>query len=1851
MSKTIQETIESLHGSLKDYIEATYHIGNAQLIAQRRTLLERNGVTHQIPYMESTPRYQTGDRFEEIAGLPPSTLSVLSELSVAKGDLPKLLHNPAYTHQKEAIESALVAGKNLVIMTGTGSGKTESFLMPILGKLAREAAERPDAFKNHRAMRALLLYPMNALVNDQLGRMRAIFGDPRLTELFNGWAGRPATFARYTSRTPYAGVRNRKKDPQKLASFEEFFVEIERQAADPDAENHAQASNLKAQLKKKGKWPAKPDLAAWFGAKNARWFDKATEEFLRAVTLADDSELITRHEVQAACPDLLVTNYSMLEYMLMRPIERSIFDDTKTWLAANPDEKITVVLDEAHLYRGAAGAEVGLLLRRLRDRLDIPQERFQVICATASFNDANKAGEFGAALAGVSAETFKTVTGQLKLKANPAAASITDEAVLTAIDLGKFYSSEAADRHEAIGPFLTYRNIQPTGDLERDLYRALESYPPIALLINSTMKAAQPLEKLAPMLFPEDEANAGRALTALLALGSVARESVDEAGLLPCRIHNFYRGLPGLWVCMDADCSEVQADEKSGICGKMFGQPREQCNCGARVLQFFTCRNCGAAHARAYTNDVDQPNALWSEPGQRMKMHAGEVGQLFDLDLLLEEPRQSGVAEVASYDLLTGQLDPDLPGSRMRSVYIRKDRTTPATDDEGQSDTRLEARGQFTPCAVCGETASFGRTSIQDHQTKGDQPFQALVSRQIQVQPPGTQPASAFAPLRGRKVLVFSDSRQVAARLAPNLQMYSVRDALRSLIVWGFGRLNQSSLLSGNLNLEDLYLAVTLASRALGVRLRPEMRNGEFFAENLVDDAVADGALENEMRLVRLRNEFVYETPPSALLDDIIKTVRDKHLGLEALALASIREAANKQASILALPKIPGFAETDSEKIALARAWLRCWHREGFWLNMMPPGWYNRKGGGTSVRSRKSSFAAMKKIIGDKAAYKIFEKNWEPRLHASFTQDVDNGFKRLLGRNLALELDGDWVRCEDCRSVHRPVPRIPQCLDCGSSNIKKLDPEHDPVFVARKGYYRAPVATVLEDASEPPMALIAAEHTAQLNAPQSEDVFSKAEENELLFQDVELTWIDRPKKVTAIDILSSTTTMEVGIDIGALSGVALRNMPPGRANYQQRAGRAGRRGNAVATVVAFGSADSHDEHYFSDPEAMIAGPVVDPKLTLDNPEIVKRHIRAFIIQSYLQDRIPAFDPAANPDLFSVLGSVHAFHSGTGTLNRKDFGDWLKSNTQRLRSRALSWLPTELSQADRDKLLEAMAEDCLQEIDNALTASRPAEGITADEGEAAEDEETIEVPMEAGEESPPPQVAADGKLLDRLLYKGVLPRYAFPTDVATFSVFDEERSKSYRPIMKFAPSQSLPVALSQYAPGKQVWISGKCYTSGAVYAAMPQDRRDAWDKRRLFMECSECSFAETIELDSGLQRGDKRDCRACGSDDCFGPAHFWLRPPGFAHPVDAEEVTSPDDMPETSYATRAKLTMSTPGDDERWRVVSDRVRVMPDRSHLLVSNTGPKREGYDYCTHCGRIESHIEATGTLGSPHRKPFPDEKEPMCDGAGLTRRLVLGTDFITDIALFSLRVVAPLKLKPARFETNVALRTASEALAKAACNMLEIEPGELMAEYRPALTPGGRSGLEAEIFLYDTLPGGAGFASQLAEKGLELFERALKLMRECPDNCDSSCYRCLRSFKNKFEHSLLDRHVGCELLEYLVHGQIVPFNAARIRNSTIVLGDDLKRQSPSYDVRIFEPIDVPGHGLLEVPIVAKAKDGSQIIIALSGGLTDGHPADPIMSAIQLDPDATRVYVLNELLVRGNLADATRKVKAELEG
>ncbi len=1837
MELTILETTQRMQGALQDYIEATYHMGHPTLVAQRQEILRTPGVIHQRPYLESTPRYRAGTAFKDL-GLDPAALEVFGSVSKADGQFQRLIYDPPYEHQAVSTKLSLVDGRSLVVMTGTGSGKTECFLLPILGKLASEAQRKGRSFGETPAVRAMVLYPMNALVNDQLGRLRLLFADERIRDQFMTWSGRPARFARYTSRTLYPGVRDSRKDQTRLVPIRDYYISNLETARDPAAPQQATAEALVRELKERGKWPAKPDLIGWYGQKGQRWQDRRTGEFQRGVTLPEDPELFTRHEVQAAPPDILVTNYSMLEYMMMRPLERPIFDHTRDWLQANPEESFLLVIDEAHLYRGAAGTEVALLIRRLCSRLGIPPDRLQVICTSASMQHPDYAQKFAAQLTGKDSGDFSTVEGELSYRPNAAKGSAEDALALEAIDLIALYEAETdSERMSKVAEFLRYRGVEQSGQLNQRLYGALESFPPMSKLINATMTVAQPVTDLGEMLFEDTPTDvADRAVTVLIALASMAKPDSNQPGLMPCRVHCLYRGLAGLWVCMDSQCSEMSPEQRGGPSGKLYGQPRAVCECGARILELYTCRNCGTAYARAYTNDVEEPEFLWSEPGGALRTLSGAYEELEAIDLLLEEPVFADSVEAADYDLVTGRLNPFNLGDRSRQVYLRANRAEAPSTEEGPVDASL---GEFKPCAGCGEMAAFGRTSVQDHQTKGDQPFQALISKQIQVQPPGPKPATRLAPLRGRKVLIFSDSRQMAARLAPNIQTYSTQDALRPLIVSGYDRLNSNPMITRFLSLEDLYLAVLIAAKEMGVRLRPGLRVGENFeGENTVDQAIRSGALEDDEQLLVLLMELKNSPPPESLLHSIMTSITDRYYGLESLALASLVERPTHTSKVAALPAIPEYAESDDEKLALARAWLRCWMRSGVWLSRMPGAWSS-----TVVRSHSGRFSAMIRLIPDTSSRRLFENKWLPQLLDTFAEPTSGGVFRLAGRELSLAIGGDWSYCQSCRTAQRPLPGRSTCVNCGRNAVVPIDPDTDPVFAARKGYYRASTLAALGSPPIPPMALIAAEHTAQVNTAQADEVFSKAEEYEILFQDVDLGPGDTGQERPAIDVLSCTTTMEVGIDIGALSGVSLRNMPPARANYQQRAGRAGRRGNSVATVTAFGSADSHDEHYFEHPDQMIRGAVDDPSLTLDNPVIARRHVTAHLLQQYHQARLPEISPEDQPQLFAVLGTVADFRNPGKALSRVDLEQWLRLNKVELKRDVDALLPAEIAGTERRDLLDQLVEATLDAIDTAIEHAPESSGEDGAPSSEECDAASSEAPEEPGEEGFTKDPSEN--LLDRLLYKAALPRYAFPTDVAAFHVFDQERSTRYRAAFRYTPSQGLATALSQYAPGKQVWIDGKLWTSGALYSPFSNDRYDAWNSRRLYYECSVCHYALTGPLSEG-ERGEARDCQGCGGVGTLGPAKTWLRPPGFAHPVSREEGTSPDDQPVRSYATRAKLTMPTPSDPEKWSDLNERIRKHYVRDYLLVTNRGPRDEGYSYCTRCGLVEPTAIRDGQLGADHRKPYPDPKDQNCPGGGTTTGLVLGTDFISDVLLISIGVQQPLTLFPGLLPTSVALRTISEALTIAACRLLDLDPNELQAEYRPALTEDGRRGLEAEIYLYDTLSGGAGFARRVGELGLDVFKEALDILQGCPENCDRSCYRCLRSYKNKFEHDLLDRHLGASLLRYLIDGSYPSMQVERLSASTRLLYEDLVRQDlPNTTFALDHPMTIPGLGAAIVPIYGTRADGTDLFVGLCEPLTRDIPAHVALRNVKQVSPVSRVVLCDEILVTRNLPAATNQV------
>ena len=452
--------LSNLRGSLKRYITSTYHISDPKLVRIRRQLLDADGAVAQRPYLESTARYDAADarRFAEL-DLSRSVRDFLTDLG--SGPAP-LVFDPPYKHQSRALE--LVCGgapRDIVVTTGTGSGKTEAFLLPVLARLAREASEQPLRFRR-RAVRALLLYPMNALVNDQLARLRLLFGDRRVCEWFTersgGEGGRPAKFGRYTGRALYPGSRKDEpaKHSAKLRSLT-FYQRLEGEVADG---NEASA-RLVGELKRLGRWPAKPSVGGevggfteWFGPPRRRWKD-AEGRYQYTVERREDPELLLRQECQEAPPDLLITNYSMLEYMLLRPVERGIFRETQQYFEANPEERFILVLDEAHLYRGAQGTEVALLIRRLAHRLGLDPSRLQVICTSASFTQPESARRFAAGLTGKPVESFEVLPGEkvAKLPSGPGEREVAER--LAGVDLSALRAGSLEARVAALGPLIT----------------------------------------------------------------------------------------------------------------------------------------------------------------------------------------------------------------------------------------------------------------------------------------------------------------------------------------------------------------------------------------------------------------------------------------------------------------------------------------------------------------------------------------------------------------------------------------------------------------------------------------------------------------------------------------------------------------------------------------------------------------------------------------------------------------------------------------------------------------------------------------------------------------------------------------------------------------------------------------------------------------------------------------------------------------------------------------------------------------------------------------------------------------------------------------------------------------------------------------------------------------------------------------------------------------------------------------------------------------------------------------------------------------------------------------------------
>ncbi len=1708
-----------LRGQLRRYIESAYPLSDGTLIKARRKLLEEaegGRLLAQEPFVETTPRYRVFRGKYADLGLPGPVAGLFERLTRTGSDHDAgrtLLFPEMYEHQASAFRAFLGEKRDLVVATGTGSGKTECFLVPLLGRLYEEAVTRPASFAR-RSVRGLILYPMNALVNDQLARLRLLLGSTAVMSDFREKGGRHPMFGMYTSRTPYPGPRTAAKDQQSVEELIEKYLQTD--------------GDLRQELEQLGRWPAK-DLATFLAKDRA---EKATYQSgkkkgkaytkhnfsARLFTGPDDRELLTRHEMirdaatgQGAAPDVLVTNYSMLEYMLMRPFERPLFEETRAWLE-EPDSRFLLVLDEAHMYRGAKGAEVAFLLRRLFARLGLIDhpEKLSVICTSASLGGTGDAREtarrFAADLTGKAPSGFEVVFGEREKPSPVAPADGALADVLASVSLEALHGDGLAG---AVLPVL--RHLGDDGpapsamEVPLRLVGVLRDRPWLNQILASTSERAVSLEALANIVFPGSPA-ARKATEVLLSLGTLARSSAGDASLIPTRIHMMFRGLAGIYACIDPRCPvrQERPGEEAPL-GRLFAAPRTLCDCGARVFELASCRACGGAYllAQVPRGQMESARFLWGETD----------GDLETIQLLPSRPRNEEGVEEAAIQLTTGHLVPPSrsaePGLRVRSIWLPRDR---------ESGKRT---GELARCPLCQPAELPGnvlrRANITDLRTRGEQPFTALVEAQFAEQP--AQKTRPDLPNQGRKVLVFSDGRQRAARLAPALETSHSRDAFRQAMVLSARALAE---IGREPRVSLLFPAALHVSHQRHIDLFPEADETHFHnallqTQGLPLEAVVERAAQGMLQ------------PTLRYAKSLFGELTDRWFSLQSMGLATVEEEPIMRYLFGDFPEV-GLAQEEVYRVF--RTWLRaqlerrCFLPPGGGIGQLGEPWERPEGIRLDAKhdllpQRFAEWLVV--VVGEAGAAKVAD--WLRRfVHTKGFLLLENDAYYLQPTHLVLRprLDDAWSRCRSCSRLDLSTVRG-RCSDC----LGEMVPADDALDLdARYGYYRDQVQRALRGDSLEPFGLTTAEHSAQLSGTHDDEAFSMTEKYELRFQDVKIG--GQPP----IDVLSCTTTMEVGIDIGALTGVALRNVPPHVANYQQRAGRAGRRGRTIASVVTYAQGGSHDAWYYEHPERIISGELRSPVVYTQNPKVLERHIHAFLIQSFFHENVPA--TGASYQLFASLGTVRDFLSAGQPCSLAGLSAWLGKNRGRLLSEVSAWVPSYSHGLDRAIDREGKNEGLIDGLLARLQEELPVAATRRAETAPLEDAEKAALDLQL-----------DEQLLQTLIDRALLPRYAFPTDTVSFWVPERRRAgaKVYKRSFDYSPQRDLGIALSEYAPGRSLTIDKIRFESAALYSPYPPNIREVLGRAQAYTSCKTCGY---MTLNARARPG--AACPVCGGSQ-LATLDF-IRPEGFAPDVNKDRL--PDRGGAIRYAgmsTPAKIEVQSVAAWDEVRF-SGRLRVLSRQQTLVVVNKGVGDRGFHVCPACGSAEPVLGPGFTsprlVGKDNRAKVhahPTEEGGQCTGS-VQGPFYLGHRFLTDVLLLRVLLEAPMQcsVDPRRSGSagRMALTTLVEALCLAASRTLQIDEGELAGNWNPV--PGDVT-READLYLYDLLPGGAGHTHQVQKNLDTIFAAAREVLGGC--DCASSCQRCLRHYGNQQVHGSLDRNLGLALLDYVLAGTVPSVSA----------------------------------------------------------------------------------------------------------
>ncbi|MBW4496740.1 MAG: DEAD/DEAH box helicase [Oscillatoria princeps RMCB-10] len=1789
---------EKIRDNFLLYVKTAFGTKFPELERERERRLRQPGVFHQEPWIEPLPKYQPSGKtirqlgLEDVPGLDETALEDFKALAscglVGKYQL--------YSHQTEMLRRAL-EGHNVVVTAGTGSGKTESFLLPLFAYLTKESqhwdapgsepphlndwwtnedwqnqcnpiGKKKRSFKRSyrvsqrghetrdSAVRALILYPMNALVEDQLTRLRRALD----SELARDWfesnrKGNRLYFGRYNGVTPVPGHeyrQNGKPNSDKIEELTKAMRQMEQSST--AAAQHAGAT----------------------GDDEVRFF------FPRL----DGSEMRCRWDMQDAPPDILITNYCMLSIMLMRDVDANIFEKTKKWLEKD-GSVFHLIVDELHLYRGTAGTEVAYLLRLLLQRLGLhpghPKLRILASSASLERNDPQSL-EFLSEFFGSEWQPEQIITGCLE----PIPPSEGEECLASEPFIALAESPDT-NNAETLAQSPQYQACQEILESES---AAVGARMLNACTDSSGKTRAVSLTEFAQGIFGE-QLDADTLLLAVRGL-LMARGLYNGQMSLPSfRLHWFFRNIEGLWACTQPNyaCDGDEISENRPV-GRLFAEnPPLLCD-QYRVLELLYCEQCGTVFLggnRLTLQDNNGWELLPTEPDiegipdrkaavalDRRKYPEFAVFWPFrDIDAdvqkgWMQPPKQGEEGVKASWAkasldtrsgrVILGEPDSDAASDQWVRGYIFNLRQQPPE----KQDT-IGALPSICPSCGADHTRKIRKSPVRGFRT-GFSKVSQLLSKELFYQLPEDA--------KSRKLVVFSDSREDAASISNGIERSHYDDLVREAI---FDELGQTAI-------GELFLLEDIEQH--GLPTRPE---AQLFAQR------NPTAVDNLQRAIKsAKKPLPKGLDPEDL--ELLQKQRDNAMN----QLDAIQQRGSTRTVPLRVlfegienPQAPGLLSERLVALGVNPAgndvlyqefyydgnyhhWTKLFDFEtAGWKSDLPPEALTRRDSTLreKIKSEVCGTLFSRLYFGIEASGlgyvrlnlpkdKVDQLAKQCGASAEVFESICDGFVRVMGelyrhaqypqqypliewndwksakprlRNYVKECapqnrlseqplkDAMWSAiCQEGQhhhlilnprhlSVRVAVPDDPvwQCESCGRPHLHRaggictncLSPlPTDPHKTCKDLYERNYFATEAVNKRQPVRL-----HCEELTGQTDDQA-----ERQRHFRNIAVNIGEQEREfipvVDTIDILSVTTTMEVGIDIGSLMAVVMANMPPMRFNYQQRAGRAGRRGQAFAIVLTLCRGRSHDEFYYQYPERITGDPPPVPFLSMSQVEIAQRLLaKECLRRAFKAAGVQWWESPTPPDSHGEFGTTE---------------DW--SNNPQRREQVRHWLETSGE---------------ITQVVNALLVG--VEGINCQKFESFARHELFQQIDNCAKNL---ELAGKG-LAERLAEGGILPMYGMPSRVRElYHGVNTSRRQVY------TIDRDLDLAITEFAPGSQKTKDKRIYTSIGFTAPFLWEKNlvpasgESLSERQWMLRCGRCQYTETSH-----NQFEDTVCPNCGATEEDGFRVFqWAVPLAFR--TSLGRGSDAKDEYELTVTGAGSVAESQPQDFE----------LIPNTNTL----TAFAESGRVFRVNDNRGKLFQGAMGTASlSRHRLELPNQWiDERFQNGGEEGVQFQSQGNVEQLAIAAPKTTGVLRIRPASLPSGLCLDplangsavkaafySAAFILRSVAAEELDIDPEELDVSGLRQVTIQETSEKVGEIVISDRLPNGSGFTYWLANHWQQVL---LGIVSANPDSntfagslispkhrhCDSSCYDCLRQYRNMNYHGLLDWRLGLSLLRMLV-------------------------------------------------------------------------------------------------------------------